>query len=76
MLQLFINNEWVDSDAGKTFSTFNPATGEKIADIQEADKVSFNCFFPLKATFWNIFIIFSSCVTQTYGITILHPCRR
>lgn len=38
-LQIFINNEWHDSVSGKTFSTYNPATGEKICDVQEADKV-------------------------------------
>lgn len=36
--QLFINNEWVNSESGKTFQTINPATGKKIADIQEGDK--------------------------------------
>jgi len=36
--QLFINNEWRNSVSGKTFATFNPATGEKIADVQEGDK--------------------------------------
>lgn len=36
--QLFINNEWVNSKSGKKFPTLNPATGEKIADISEADK--------------------------------------
>ncbi|XP_012941194.1 retinal dehydrogenase 2 [Aplysia californica] len=36
--KLFINNEWVDSASGKTFPTYNPATGNKIADLQEADK--------------------------------------
>ncbi|BFZ01963.1 hypothetical protein BsWGS_05002 [Bradybaena similaris] len=36
--KLFINNEFVNSASGKTFPTINPATGEKIADIQEADK--------------------------------------
>lgn len=36
--QLFINNEFVNSVSGKTFATLNPATGEKIADLQEADK--------------------------------------
>jgi len=36
--KLFINNEWVDSASGKTFATYNPATGDKIADLQEADK--------------------------------------
>ncbi|GAA6104488.1 retinal dehydrogenase 2 [Tachysurus ichikawai] len=35
---IFINNEWHDSVSGKTFSTYNPSTGEKICDIQEADK--------------------------------------
>ena len=40
LLQLFINNEYVNSKLGKTFPTINPATNEKIADIQEGDKVS------------------------------------
>uniref|UniRef100_A0AAR2LVE7 Aldehyde dehydrogenase domain-containing protein n=1 Tax=Pygocentrus nattereri TaxID=42514 RepID=A0AAR2LVE7_PYGNA len=38
MMAIFINNEWYDSVSGKTFSTYNPATGEKICDVQEADK--------------------------------------
>ena len=38
-LQIFINNEWVDSVSGKTFPTYNPANGKKIADIAEGDKV-------------------------------------
>lgn len=36
--KIFINNEWVNSVSGKTFATVNPATGEKLADIQEGDK--------------------------------------
>ncbi|XP_037565920.1 aldehyde dehydrogenase 1A1-like [Dermacentor silvarum] len=36
--QLFINNEFVNSVSGKTFPTYNPATGKKIADVQEGDK--------------------------------------
>jgi len=36
--QLFINNEWVDSESGKTFPTHNPATEELLANVQEADK--------------------------------------
>jgi len=36
--QIFINNEFVNSVSGKTFPTINPATGEKIVDIQEGDK--------------------------------------
>ena len=35
--KLLINNEWVPSESGKTFSTFNPATGEELAQISEAD---------------------------------------
>jgi len=35
--RLLINNEWVPSESGKTFSTFNPATGEELAHISEAD---------------------------------------
>jgi aldehyde dehydrogenase (NAD+) len=36
--QLFINNEFVNAKAGKTFDTVNPVTEEKIASIQEAGK--------------------------------------
>ncbi|XP_068131197.1 retinaldehyde dehydrogenase 3 [Hyperolius riggenbachi] len=36
--QIFINNEWHQSVSGKTFPVYNPATGKKICDIQEADK--------------------------------------
>ena len=36
--QIFINNEWVNSVSGKTFPTINPYIGEKICDVQEADK--------------------------------------
>jgi aldehyde dehydrogenase (NAD+) len=35
--QLLIGDEWVPSESGKTFSTFNPATGEELAQISEAD---------------------------------------
>ncbi|XP_070504193.1 aldehyde dehydrogenase 1A1-like [Chironomus tepperi] len=36
--KLFINNEFVDSQCGKTFATINPATGKKIADVSEGTK--------------------------------------
>src|ERR671918_2125645 len=36
--QLFIDGKWVDSESGKTFSTPNPATGEQLAEVAEADK--------------------------------------
>ena len=35
--KLLINNQWVASESGKTFPTFNPATGEELARISEAD---------------------------------------
>ncbi|KAM9426780.1 aldehyde dehydrogenase, mitochondrial-like [Pholidichthys leucotaenia] len=36
--KLFINNEWVDAVSGKTFPTVNPASGEVICQVAEADK--------------------------------------
>ena len=36
--QLFIDGKWVDADSGKTFMTPNPATGETLAEVAEADK--------------------------------------
>jgi aldehyde dehydrogenase (NAD+) len=35
--KLLVNNQWIDSESGKTFPTFNPATGAEIARIAEAD---------------------------------------
>src|SRR6516165_5832592 len=35
--KLLINNQWVNSASGKTFPTINPATGEVIAQVAEAD---------------------------------------
>src|SRR5580658_9011496 len=35
--QLLIGDRWVSSESGKTFPTYNPATGEKLADVAEAD---------------------------------------
>ena len=35
--KILINNKWVDSVSGKTFETINPATGEVIASVAEAD---------------------------------------
>lgn len=36
--KLFINNEFVDSDSGKTFDVVNPATEEVITQVQRGDK--------------------------------------
>jgi len=35
---LLINNEWVKSSTGKTYPVINPSTGEKIVDVQLAEK--------------------------------------
>src|SRR5690625_450630 len=35
--KMFINGEWVESISGKTFATINPATGEVLANVYEAD---------------------------------------
>jgi aldehyde dehydrogenase (NAD+) len=35
--KLLINNRWVASESGRTFATVNPATGEDICQIAEAD---------------------------------------
>jgi aldehyde dehydrogenase (NAD+) len=34
-----IDGKWGDAASGKRFPTFNPATGERIADVAEADRV-------------------------------------
>ncbi|KAM4747904.1 retinaldehyde dehydrogenase 3 [Rhinophrynus dorsalis] len=36
--KIFINNEWHQSVSGRTFPVFNPATGKKICEVEEADK--------------------------------------
>jgi acyl-CoA reductase-like NAD-dependent aldehyde dehydrogenase len=36
--QLFIDGKFVDAESGKTFTTPNPATGEILAEVAEADK--------------------------------------
>src|SRR5664279_5442222 len=35
--RLLINNKWVDSVSGKTFETINPATGDVLTKVAEAD---------------------------------------
>lgn len=36
--KMLINGQWADAQSGKTFSTFNPATGEVMAEVAEGDK--------------------------------------
>lgn len=36
--KLYINGEFVDAASGETFATYNPGTGEKIADVPKAGK--------------------------------------
>lgn len=45
-MQIFINNEWQDSVSGKVFPVYNPATGEQICEVQEAEKVKTASSFP------------------------------
>lgn len=39
LTQAFIGGKLLDSKSGKTFITWNPATGQKIADVVECDKI-------------------------------------
>jgi len=36
--QMLINGKWVDAASGKTFPSYNPATGEVLANVAEGDK--------------------------------------
>ncbi|VTJ86815.1 Hypothetical predicted protein [Marmota monax] len=36
--KIFINNEWQNSESGRVFPVYNPATGEQVCEVQEADK--------------------------------------
>lgn len=36
--QLLINGQWKDGASGKTFTSVNPATGEQLAVLAEADQ--------------------------------------
>ena len=36
--KMLINGKWVDAASGKTFATYNPATGEVLARVAEGDR--------------------------------------
>src|SRR5277367_6101767 len=36
--KMLINGKWVEAASGKTFPTYNPATGEVLAHVAEGDK--------------------------------------
>ncbi|MGA2871346.1 MAG: aldehyde dehydrogenase family protein, partial [Verrucomicrobiota bacterium] len=36
--KMLINGQWVNSISGKTFPTYNPATGEVLANVAEGDR--------------------------------------
>jgi phenylacetaldehyde dehydrogenase len=40
--KMFIDGKWVDSASGKTFPSYNPATGEIMAQIAEGDREDIN----------------------------------
>ncbi|MCC6744660.1 MAG: aldehyde dehydrogenase family protein [Acidobacteria bacterium] len=39
---MFINGQWVHAASGKTFDTYNPATGEVLAQVAEGDAEDIN----------------------------------
>ncbi len=40
--QMLINGKWVGAASGKTFPTYNPATGDVLANVAEGDKEDIN----------------------------------
>jgi len=40
--QMLINGKWVDAASGKTFPSYNPATGDILAKVAEGDKEDIN----------------------------------
>ena len=40
--KMLINGKWVEAASGKTFATYNPATGEVLANIAEGDREDIN----------------------------------
>ena len=40
--QMLINGKWVDAASGKTFPTYNPATGDVLTQVAEGDKEDIN----------------------------------
>jgi phenylacetaldehyde dehydrogenase len=40
--KMFIDGKWVEAASGKTFPTYNPATGEVMAKVAEGDREDIN----------------------------------
>jgi len=40
--KMFINGKWVEAASGKTFPSYNPATGEVMAQVAEGDREDIN----------------------------------
>src|ERR1700716_3422242 len=40
--KMLINGKWVNAASGKTFPTYNPATGEVLAQVAEGDREDIN----------------------------------
>ena len=40
--KMFIDGKWVEAASGKTFPTYNPATGEVMAQVAEGDREDIN----------------------------------
>lgn len=61
-LQIFINNEWHNSVSGKKFPVLNPATEEKLCEVEEGDKVS---FLTLGSSGCRLFLFLAVLSSQT-----------
>ena len=40
--KMLINGEWVDAASGKTFTTYNPSTGEELSQVAEGSEEDVN----------------------------------
>ena len=58
--KILINGKWVEAASGKTFPTYNPATGEVLSRVAEGDKE-------------DIYTVFGYAVAQTL-VQVLKQC--
>jgi len=51
--KMLINGKWVEAASGKTFPTYNPATGEVLANVAEGDKADIDAAVKAARTAFN-----------------------
>ena len=51
--KLFINGQWVESSTGQTFVTYDPATGNKLADVAQGSAEDINAAVQAARTAFN-----------------------